>query len=150
MPECERTGYSVKGRLLRLTYLLAFLVMAANLIFVIRDSMTFSLDKLPTGEKLYSIASPAGDKTLTVYCVNNSFGTAVRADVTSRDGVRNVYWQTGLDGVDSGWINNMVVDINGVELNVEAGAEYDCRLGYSIFREGSIEGQDVEGSADAE
>lgn len=140
----------MKRCLLRLTYLLAVLVIAANLVYVIRDSMTFSMEYLPVGEKLYSVASPAGDKTLTVYCVNNSFGTAVRADVTSRDGVKNVYWQTGLEGVDSGWVNNMVVDINGVELNVEAGAVYDCRLGYSIFREGSIEGEDVKGSVDTE
>lgn len=141
----------MKRNLLRLTYLLAFLVIVANMVFVIRDSMTFSMESLPLGEKLYSIESPAGDKTLTVYCVNNSFGTAIRADVTDGKGVsRNVYWQTGLDGVDSGWINNMVVDINGVELNVEAGAEYDCRKGYSLFSEGSIEGQDVEGAVNAE
>lgn len=138
----------MKRVILRLTYLLAFLIIIANLAFVVRDGLTFSMKKLPVGEKLYSVDSPAGNKTLTVYHINNSLGTAVRADVTGPEGVRNVYWQIGLDGVDSSWINNAVVNINGVELNVDAGAEYDCRLGYSIFREGSIEGEDVAGSAD--
>lgn len=138
----------MKRVILRLTYLVAFLIITVNLVFVVRDGLSFSMKSLPVGEKLYSIDSPAGNKTLTVYHINNSLGTAIRVDVTGPEGVRNVYWQIGLDGVESSWLNNAVVNINGVELNVDAGAEYDCRLGYSIFREGSIEGEDVAGSAD--
>ena len=138
----------MRTKILKVVYLMAFLIVAINLVFIIRDNSNISMENLPVGEKLYSVDSPAGDKTLTVYCINNSFGTAIRADVKSAAGVRNVYWQTGLDGVNSDWINNMTVDINGVVLNVEAGGKYDCRRGYSIFREGSIEGRGVEGSFD--
>lgn len=133
----------MKKKIFSFVYVLAAVVVAINTFFIVRDSLYFTMDDLPDGEEIYSVASPSGNQVLTVYSVKNSLGTAVRADVRSGGKVRNLYWQTGLSEVDSGWINETTVVINDVEINVKKGS-YDCRRGYSIFSEGSIEGKDVE------
>lgn len=133
----------MKNKALLGIYLLAALVIAVDLFFNVRDSMRFSMDDLPAGQELYAARSPDGAHTLTVYRVDNTLGIAVRADVRSGGSVRNIYWQTGLDDVDYSWLDNENVMINDVVINVEEGS-YDCRRGYSIFSEGSLEGRELE------
>ncbi|MBE6728322.1 MAG: hypothetical protein E7562_06730 [Ruminococcaceae bacterium] len=133
----------MKKKILSFVYILTAIVVAINTFFSVYDSLYFTMDDLPEGEEIYSVASPSGNQVLTVYSINNSLGTAVRAAVKNGKKVRNLYWQTGLSQVDSGWINEGTVVINDVRINVKNGS-YDCRKGYSIFSEGALEGKDVE------
>ena len=134
----------MKVRFLKIIYIITAFVFVVNSVFVVLDTVSYSMEVLPEGDKIYSTSSPSENKTLNVYLINNSFGNAVRAEIESEGEKRNVFWQTGISGVNSVWLNDMVVEINGIELNVEAGADYDCRRGYSIFSKGSIEGENVE------
>lgn len=136
----------MKTYFFRALYTIAAVLMLVNMILSIRDSVNVSIDELPQGQKVYSVNSPDGLKTLNIYSVGNSLGNAVRGELYYGNETRNVYWQTGLDNVESMWLDDTSVSINGVVLNVVGGADYDCRRGYSIFLEGSIEGDDVEGA----
>lgn len=133
----------MKKKLLSFVYILCALVVIINTFFTVRDSLYFTMDDLPEGKEIYSVASPSGNKILTVYSIENSIGTAVRASVKRGKNTRNLYWQTGLCEVDSGWLDENTVIINDVEINVKKGS-YDCRRGYSILSEGALEGKDVE------
>lgn len=126
-------------------YTLTALITLFNVVCNVWDSFDFSIDELPTGTEAYAITSPTEKRTLTVYRFRNALGDAVRAEVCEADGKpHNVYWQTGLSSVDSVWVSDEVVRINDVTINVARGGTYDCRRGQSIFREGALEGENVE------
>lgn len=130
--------------ILRCVYLLTAAVIIFNLVYSVRDSLFFNLDDLPAGQKILAVNSPEGDKTLTLYLVENSLGTAIRAAVCDTpDGEPyNIYWQTGTDLTDAVWLADGVVQINNVMIDPQNGGTYDCRRGYSLFQEGSFEGED--------
>ncbi len=123
-------------------YGLAALVLLSNLVFVVRDSLVVQIEDLPEGQQVGAVKSPDGRKTLKLYSVKNSLGSAVRAEVVEKGKIaRNVYWQVDTDRTDAYWLNRRAVIINGVTIDVGAGDSYDCRSGLSILREGSIKGE---------
>ncbi len=133
----------MKNKILASVYILTAVVIAVNSFFAVRDTLYFNMDDLPVGTEIHSEASESGNSILTIYKVENSAGTAIRAQVENGEDVRNLYWQTGLNDVDYGWVDEDVVVINDVSINIRYGS-YDCRKGYSIFTEGAIEGKGVE------
>lgn len=131
----------LKKWIISCVYFLAFAVTVVNMVFSVRDSIRFSMDNLPAGQEIHCEASPDGNRQLEIYKVDNMLGTAVRAQIKDKNGIRNIYWQTGVDDVDYRWIDDRTVAINDIMINSRAGS-YDCRRGYSIFSEGSLEGID--------
>ena len=121
-------------------YALTLIITAVNVTIAIRDSLFFDINNLPSGDLSYTISSPTGDKTLNIYVVENSIGAAVRGEIVSGDTVKNIFWQTGTEAVNSFWENNDVVNIHQVSINLAQGAVYDCRRGTSLFQEGNLGG----------
>lgn len=134
---------ALKKWIISCVYILALAVTAVNMFFSVRESVKFSMDDLPTGQKIHCASSPDGKYQLEIYRVDNILGTAVRAQIQGRNGTRNIYWQTGIEDVDYEWTNRDTVTINDTGINAALGS-YDCRRGYSIFSEGSLEGIDIE------
>ena len=129
----------MKKKLIFSVYLLAFAVTVINTVFCVRDSVHFSMDNLPLGNEIHSSYSPDGSQILKVYQIKNTIGTAVRAEIADKNGTRNIYWQTDISDVEYSWFNDRTVIINNIRINSVEGS-YDCRRGYSIFSEGSLEG----------
>lgn len=133
----------LKKKVIVFIYIFALLVTLFNAVFSVFDSLHFSLDIIPEGTELYCIPSPDGTQQLKIYKINNSLGTAVRGEINNKDGKRNIYWQTGIDDAECRWSNEHTVIINDIAINSVLGS-YDCRRGYSIFIEGSLEKIDLE------
>ena len=129
----------MKKKLIFSVYLLAFAVTVINTVFCVRDSVHVSMDNLPLGNESHSSYSPDGAQILKVYQIKNTIGTAVRAEIADKNGTRNIYWQTDISDVEYSWFNDRTVIINNIRINSVEGS-YDCRRGYSIFSEGSLEG----------
>ena len=123
-------------------YILAGLVLIFNVFFDLGDSLFYNTEDLPIGEKQTEFVSPQKDKKIEAYIVKNSLGVAIRARYISisDNTSKNIYWQTDTDVIQVEWLNNSIVNINGVRLNVDGDYVYDSRKGSSIFREGSFEG----------
>lgn len=131
----------MKKVFLTIVYVLTAVVLFGNLFFLARDNFVVKIENLPEGEQVSGVASPNGKKMLKLYSVQNSLGTAVRAEVSENGkAARNVYWQVDTDRTDAYWISNDAVIVNGVTVDVSAGDSYDCRGGLSILQEGSIKG----------
>ncbi len=122
-------------------YVITLIITLVNLFFTVKSSLFADIDKLPKGEILYTVSSPSGNQEINVYCVENSLGTAIRAELKTKDKVTNVFWQTGIDSVEVKWLNNDVAVINSIPLDVSHGGFYDCRNGVSLFSDGAIEGE---------
>ncbi len=129
---------------LKCFYILAAIILVFNVVASLCDDVFYSIDDVPDGTKLTEFVSPEKDKKIEVFTVKSCLGMAVRAQYVKLDGSeesKNIYWQTDTDIVQVAWEpNNIVVNINGVRLNVEGDYVYDSRQGTSIFREGSFEG----------
>lgn len=122
-------------------YIIALAVTVFNLGATVKESLFSDISSLPTGEAAASFSSPKADKVINTYLVENSLGTAIRAEVSLKNGSkRNVFWQTDLDTVEVVWQTNSVVMINSIPIDVSNGGYYDCRRGKSLFQSGAIEG----------
>lgn len=128
----------MKNKAIISVYILALAVALINSVFTVRDSVHFSMSLLPEGTEIYCSSSPNGSKMLKLYKINNSLGKAIRGEIVTKDSSRCIYWQTGIDDAEYSWRDEHTVIINGVPINAHKGA-YDCRRGYSIFSEGSLE-----------
>lgn len=122
-------------------YVITLAITLVNLFFTARSSLFADINQLPQGKILYSVTSPAGNKEINVYCIKNSLGSAVRAELKTGNETTNVFWQTGIETVDMYWQNNDVAVINSIPLDVSHGGFYDCRNGVSLFKDGAIEGE---------
>lgn len=115
-------------------YVLAFVTVAVNMVFTVKETIAPDIDQLPKGTLIVSVDSPEKEMTLNIYLVENSLGKGIRGEVF-KDGKReNVYWQTGIEKVNCGWHNKKTVVINSVFLNVVRGDKFDCRSDVSILQ----------------
>lgn len=117
-------------------YSLTVLVVLFNTGYNVHDYLFADINELPQGEYQYSIVSPDERNKMNVYVVKNSIGTAVRGELETKDGVSNIFWQTGIDSADVVWNGDEVMVINGIPVDSEH--PYDCRRGTSLFTEGSL------------
>ena len=92
----------------------------------------FSMDRLPTGEKITEKQSPDGTYTFKAYITNGGATTsfAVRGELVFNHRkyfkTKNVYWNYREDTVKIVWKANDTVIINGHTLNVPE-ETYDFR-----------------------
>ena len=132
-------GVFMKNIGFKILYVIATLVIVADIIFAVHGSLFTNIAELPTGTLKASSVSPSGEKTMNIYLVKNNLGVAIRGEIEGKDEKYNIFWQTGIDTVEVLWLNDDTVQINQIPLDVNDTFGYDCRRGYSIFDEGSLE-----------
>lgn len=120
-------------------YIAAFLITAVNTFFSLKNYLFTDINELPKGEIVSEQSSPSGDKTVNVYLVKNSIGTAIRGELVMNGSKTNIFWQTGISEIGVRWGNNDIVYFNNVPVFCDGEKSYDCRRGTSIFDDGSIE-----------
>lgn len=123
----------------KLLYVLTALIMIVELSFAVKQSLFTDISQLPEGVLQSSVESPSGDSTMNIYIVKNNLGVAVRGEIEQNNQKHNIFWQTGIDEVEATWINETTVLINEIPLDANDTFGYDCRRGYSLFDEGSLE-----------
>ncbi len=123
----------------KILYIITAIVVIVELTFAVKGSLFTDISELPTGTLHVSSNSPSGEKTMNIYVVKNNLGVAVRGEIVTADSKHNIFWQTGIDDVQAVWLNDDTVVINEIPLNADDTFGYDCRRGYSLFDEGSLE-----------
>lgn len=123
----------------KILYVITALVVVVELGFAVKGGLFTDISELPTGMLAGSSVSPSGEKKLNIYVVENNLGVAVRGEISNGDDAYNIFWQTGIDTVEAVWLNDDTVMINEIPLNADDTFGYDCRRGYSLFEEGSLE-----------
>ncbi len=116
-------------------YLVAFLVLALNIIFCIKDRFFYSIEDLPEERFLCPAMSVSSDNYVArAYEVVTPEGSGVRVEVTQFDPAtdkvskRNVYWKVGQSSVTLAWDENEdILYVDSMMLNIAAGDSYDCR-----------------------
>lgn len=110
---------------------LLLIVMLFNATFLAVDAFGYNMEKLPEGKFLYSVMSPDGKNTLSLYLVSmKNVNTAIRGEIVSigeEENIekRNVYWQVGSKTAIAGWKDENTVTINDQELKITE--SYDSR-----------------------
>lgn len=130
---------NMKNLWFKILYAITAIVVFADLTCTIRGSLFTDISQLPKGELSYSAVSPSGDKALNIYVVENNISTAVRGEIVTSTDKYNIFWQTDIETVDAYWNDEKNVVINDIMLDSGDLFGYDCRRGYSLFDEGSIE-----------
>ena len=124
----------------KLLYIITAIVMFVEIGFAIKGSLFTDISDLPKGKLQNSYPSiGAEDKVMNVYLVKNDIGSAIRIEIVQGEDAYNIFWQTGIDSVEAEWVNDNTVLINDVPLDANDRFGYDCRRGYSLFDEGSLE-----------
>lgn len=123
----------------KILYTITAILMIVEIGFAVKGSLFTDIADLPTGTLTQTITSPSGERTMNIYVVKNNIGVAVRGEVVKEEEKHNIFWQTGIDEVEAVWINDSTVFINEIPINADDTFGYDCRRGYSLFDEGSIE-----------
>lgn len=123
----------------KILYIVTALVMIVELSFAVKESLFTDISDLPIGVLESTTASPSGQKTMNIYVVKNNLGVAVRGEIVNDQVSHNIFWQTGIDTVEALWIDENTVLINEIPLNADDTFGYDCRRGYSLFDDGSLE-----------
>lgn len=125
----------------KILYIITAIVILVEMGFSVSGSLFTDISKLPKGTIVSenSCVSPSGAKKLNIYVVKNNLGVAIRGEIATDEGAHNIFWQTGIDHVDAVWLNEDTVVINEIPLNADDTFGYDCRRGYSLFDEGSLE-----------
>lgn len=123
----------------RILYIITALVVIVELAFAVNGGLFTDIAELPTGTLASSSASPSGEKKLNIYVIKNNLGVAIRGEISNGDNTHNIFWQTGIEEVEAVWLNDDTVVINEIPLNADDTFGYDCRRGYSLFDEGSLE-----------
>jgi hypothetical protein len=106
--------------------------MLFNLIFMAIDAFGNSMERLPKGSFLYSVMSPDGKNTFSLYLVKiEGVNTALRGEVASVSDneeieKRNVYWQVGVKTAIAGWKDENTITVNDKEIKL-SGEPYDSR-----------------------
>lgn len=120
-------------------YIITALVIIVELAFTVKNSIFTDIADVPTGTFVESYPCVYGDKKMNLYMVKNSLGTAIRGEIESNGKKHNIFWQTGIETVDVQWVNEDTIMINEIPLDVNDTFGYDCRRGYSLFDDGSLE-----------
>ncbi|MBR6501826.1 MAG: hypothetical protein IKT42_00115 [Clostridia bacterium] len=123
----------------KILYLVTVLVMVVELGFTVKNSIFTNIADVPTGTFVESYPCDSCEKKMNVYLVKNNLGTAIRGEIESNGQKHNIFWQTGIESVDVVWINEDTILINEIPLDVNDTFGYDCRRGYSLFDDGSLE-----------
>lgn len=123
----------------KLLYVITAIIIVVELVFSVKGSLFTDIAQLPAGALESSSVSPSGEKTLNIYVVKNNLGAAIRGEISTKDNRYNIFWQTGIDTVEVAWLDDTTVVINEIPLNANDTFGYDCRRGYSLFDEGSLE-----------
>ena len=113
--------------------------MIVEIAYSVRDGLFTNIAELPIGTLASSSLSPSGEKKLNIYVVENNLGVAVRGEISTASESHNIFWQTDINSVEAVWLNEDTVLINEIPLNADDTFGYDCRRGYSLFEEGSLE-----------
>lgn len=117
----------MKGKkMLMIIALLAAIVSVFNTVGLVTDAFFYTIEDLPEGNLVETIASPDGENEVSVYLIDNALGTAIRCELDGKEGSRNIYWVTGINKADVKWKDNDRVTINGVTLDIADGS-YDSR-----------------------
>lgn len=133
-------GVFMKDLGFKLLYIITALVMFVEIGFAIKGSLFTDIADLPTGTLQNSYPSiVTGEKIMNVYLVKNNIGEGIRIEIVKGEEAYNIFWQTGIDTVEARWTNDDTVMINDVPLDANDRFGYDCRRGYSLFDEGSLE-----------
>lgn len=137
----SKKGVSMKNIGFKILYVVTLLVTVVELGFSVKENLFTDISKLPTGKLYQSISSPAEDRPrdMNIYVVKNSLGEGVRVEIAEGDNKYNIFWQTGIDSIEAKWLDGNTVMINEIPLNADDTFGYDCRRGYSLFDEGSLE-----------
>ena len=123
----------------KIVYIITAIVIMVELGFAIKGSLFTDIAELPTGTLQDSYVSPNGEKVMNIYLIENNLGVAIRGEIVTEEGRHNIFWQTGIDEVEASWANDEYVLINEIPLKADDTFGYDCRRGYSLFDEGSLE-----------
>ena len=123
----------------KIIYVITAIVVIVEMAFAVKGNIFTDISELPRGELQYSCSSPAGEKTMNIYLVQNNLGVAIRGEISTKAETYNIFWQTGIDSVEAIWVNENTVMINEIPLNADDKFGYDCRRGYSLFDDGALE-----------
>lgn len=129
------------GKFLFVTvYILALIVSVVNVVFAIKNTLFYDINELPEGTMISQTPSPSGERVVTVYLVENSVGSGIRAELSINGGKpKNIFWQTGIDKIDVTWADESAIFFNSVPIDGSGKAPYDCRNGKSLFTDGALE-----------
>lgn len=111
---------------------LIIFVMLFNAIGMAVDAFGYDMDDLPQGKFLYSVMSPDGKNTFSLYLVEiEDVNTAIRGEIASindEDKIEkeNIYWQVGEKTAIAGWKDENTITVNDQELKLD-GEPYDSR-----------------------
>lgn len=119
-------------------YILAFISVAVNMVFTVKETLFPDIADLPKGALILSVDNPEKDMVLNIYLVENSLGKAIRGEVEKDGKKENIYWQTGIERVKCGWHSEKTVMINSVYLDVVRGDKFDCRSDVSILQNSGL------------
>ena len=106
--------------------------MLFNAIGMAVDAFGYDMDDLPQGKFLYSVMSPDGKNTFSLYLVEiEDVNTAIRGEIASindEDKIEkeNIYWQVGEKTAIAGWKDENTITINDREIKL-TGEPYDSR-----------------------
>lgn len=125
----------------KLVYFLTAIVMLVELGLATKESLFTDISQLPTGSLMYEYQNASGEKTLNLYFATNDIETAIRGEIKTKTETYNIFWQTGIgvDEVEAWWLNEDTIVINNIKIDANDKFGYDCRRGYSLFDEGSLE-----------
>ena len=132
-------GVFMKNRSFKIFYFITALVMLVEIGFSVKNSLFTDIADVPKGTFVESYPCATGEKKMNIYLVKNNLGVAIRGEIEGKDKKYNIFWQTGIDTVEVLWLNDDTDQINQIPLDVNDTFGYDCRRGYSIFDEGSLE-----------
>ncbi len=111
---------------------LLIIVMLFNAVALAVDAFSYNMEELPKGKFLYSVMSPDGKNTFSLYLVKmENVNTAIRGEVVSIDEnaemeKQNVYWQVGSKTAIAGWKDETTITVNDKEIKL-GGETYDSR-----------------------
>ena len=111
---------------------LIIFVMLFNAIGMAVDAFGYDMDDLPQGKFLYSVMSPDGKNTFSLYLVEiEDVNTAIRGEIASindEDKIEkeNIYWQVGEKTAIAAWKDENTITVNDQELKLD-GEPYDSR-----------------------
>ena len=131
----------MKNFAFKLVYILTALVMIVELSLATKESLFTDISQLPTGTLVQEHPNQSGDKHLNIYFATNNIESAIRGEIKTDSETYNIFWQTGIgvDEVEAEWLGDDIIVINNIKIDANDKFGYDCRRGYSLFDDGSLE-----------